>query len=303
MKAVLYCSKINLISQELYQAYQNEDVLPKVLATLLGDLSPDVVYEEINKFDNENGEIVVSTINYKLSISEKTSDYVYGHLCKDSTLYYKTFNEKTKMSETKSTPYTESVQFYFDVFNELIVFHTASRLGYREFNNAIEGIINKTLEENNRDFRFSVSLRTEGMEIQEIEEELKRINNIYELRFRFQPPNPDSDTLNRIRENGERLLDTMEDANVTRISHVFETKGGRGLNIDSELIKENIDNIKNMSSVTGEKNAVGKGYIVVEAVDAHGKKYTTDEEKPFKVEVKSLDHFIRDCKRLISGIL
>lgn len=39
------------------------------------------------------------------------------------------------------------------------------------------------------------------------------------------------------------------------------------------------------------------------AVDAHGKKYTTDDAKPFKVEVKNLDDFIRDCKRLISNIL
>lgn len=303
MKAVLYCSKINLASQELYQVYKNEDVLTKILNILLGDLTPDIVYEEIDKFDNENGEIITKTIKYKLSISEKTADYVYGHLCKDSMLYYKTFNEKTKESETQSTPYTESVQFYFDVFNELIVFHTASRLGYREFNTAMEGIINSALAENNHDFRFRVSLRTEGMEIKEIEEELKKIDNIYELRFRFQPPNPDSETLDRIRENGEKFLDTMEDANATRVSHIFETKGGRGLNLNSELIKENIDNIKNMSSVTGEKDAFGKGYAAVDAIDAHGKKYTTDDAKPFKVEVKSLDHFIRDCKRLISSIL
>ena len=69
------------------------------------------------------------------------------------------------------------------------------------------------------------------------------------------------------------------------------------------MVMENIDNIKNMSSVTGEKDAFGKGYAAVDAIDAHGKKYTTDDAKPFKVEVKSLDHFIRDCKRLISSIL
>jgi hypothetical protein len=164
------------------------------------------------------------------------------------------------------------------------------------------GLINKTLEINHRDFRFNVSLITEGLDIEQIETELKNIDNIYELRFQFQPPNPDSETLRRIRENGEKLIDTMENANATRISQAFSTKGGKGLNLDSELIKENLENIRAMNSIAGEQNAIAKGYVLVEAIDAHGKKYTTLQSKPLKTVINNLDNFLGECKRVIRGL-
>lgn len=302
MSAVLYCSKVNLTSQQLFQVYEDESLLHKILSILHGDISSDTVYEEDDSFLNENDEIITRTIRYRLSISEKTDYYVHGYLCKDSVLYYKTFNEMIKEPVMHSTPYTESVQFYFDVYKELIVFHTTTRMGYREFNEAMSGILNKTLEDNNRDFRFEVSLMTEGLAIEDIESELKKIDNIYELHFQYQPPNPDNETIRRWQENGEKLLDDMENANATRVSQVFKTSGGRGLNLDSEMIKQSLDNIRGVSRLAGDTNAVAKGYVSVDAVDAHGKKYTTQQSKPIKTVVNSLDNFVVQCKRVISSL-
>lgn len=236
MKSVLYCSKVNLVSTDIFDVYKDEGLLIKILSILHGAISSDVVYEESIEYVNESKETVARTIKYKLAINEKTDSYIYGYLCKDSELYYKTFNSKTKQSERHSTPYTESVLFYFDVYKELIVFHTANRLGRKEFNDAITGIFNNTMEVNGNDYRFNVTLRTEGLDVDEIEDELRNIDNIYELKFNYQPPNPDNDIWNRIRENGEKMLDTMEDAHATRISQVFSTKGGRGLNLDSYIM-------------------------------------------------------------------
>lgn len=302
MSAVLYCSKLNLVSGHIFEVYKDESMLHKILDILLSDISSSTVYEVDNEFIAEDGTVVRNTVTYKISILEKQYDHVHGYLCKDSQIYYKTFDENSKELIRHSIPYTEAVQFYFDVHKEAIVFHTASRLGYQEFNNAMTGLFNKMMENANREFRFEVVLRTEGLSLVEIEDELKRIDNIYELTFRFQPPNAGSETLKRIKENGEKFIDTMENANVTRVSTVFSTKGGRGLNLDSELIRENIDKIKGINSVTGERDSISKGYIAVDAVDAHGKKYTTADSKPLKTVISSLDHFVRECRRVISSL-
>lgn len=302
MSAVLYCSKLNLTSDHIFDVYQNEELLYKILNILLGDICPDVTYEKDDSFLNEDGCLISRSIRYKLSIREKTDTFVDGYLCKDSEIYYKTFNEDTKELVKHSMPYTEAVRFYFDVYKETIVFHTANRLGYQEFNEAMTGVLNKILETQKREFRFEVVLRTEGLNITQIEKELRKINNIYELQFKFQPPNPDSDTLKRMQENGENFINTMEDANATKVSMVFSSKGGKGLNLDSDMIVKNLENIQGMNYVTGDGVAVSKGYVSVEAVDAHGKKYTTADSKPIKTVINSLDHFVKECKRVIASL-
>lgn len=302
MSAVLYCSKLNLVSGHIFEVYKDESLLPKILDILLGDISSDAMYETEDTFVTEDGSVITTTITYKMSILEKQHSHVHGYLCKDSVIYYKTFDEKAQELIRHSVPYTEAVQFYFDVHKEVIVFHTANRLGYQEFNYAMTGLLNKMMEATEREFRFEVILMTEGLNLAEIENELKKIDNIYELTFRFQPPNPDTETMNRIQENGERFLDTMEDANVTRVSTVFSTKGGKGLNLDSELIKDNIEKIRGINSVAGDKNAISKGYIAVDVVDAHGKKYTTGASKPLKTVISNLKYFARECRRIISSL-
>lgn len=302
MNVVLFCSKVSLASSDIFDVYEKEGLKDKILSILHGVVSSDIVYEEADEFLNDNGEKIVKTIRYKLSINEKTNTYIYGHLCKDSELYYKTFNEKTRQSERHTTPYTETVLFYFDVYKEIIVFHTANRLGYRNFNDAMMGIFNKAMEINSYPYRFEIVLLTEGLKVAEIENTLKSIHNIYELKFNYQAPNPDSDTLARIKENGEGFIDSMEEANATRISQIFSTKGGKGLNVDSYFIKESIDNIKGMSSIVGDTKAFAKGYISVEVTDARGKKYTTAESKPVKTIVNSLNDFVNSCKRIIAEL-
>ena len=100
------------------------------------------------------------------------------------------------------------------------------------------------MENNNSDMRFSSTLYNEGLEIEDIEKELKSINNIKRLEFNFKLPNPaDDDMIERLQEKLTNTAEQMEDANASSMSILFDSNGGMGLNIDSTEIKKNISRV------------------------------------------------------------
>ena len=303
MSTVLYCSKINLISEQLFDVYNYDySVLLGALDILYTDISSNAFYEKKEYYFDEKDVKHESIVKYRLSISEKKDNIILGYLCKDSVIYYKKFEEETRQLMTRYVPNTEAVRFYFDVYKETILYHASHRLGYQEFNMAMTEIINQLMEENQREMKFDVALRTEGLNIKEIEAELRKIKNIEQLSFSFQPPNPDTEMLANYKKNGERFIGQLENANVTRASTVFQTKGNRGLNLDSELIKQNLEQIKGIDSVVGDSVATSKGYVKVEAVDKKGKTYTTSMIRPIKYIISRMEDFYDECKRIIINL-
>lgn len=303
LSIVLYFSKLNLVSGHIFQVYKEDGLLTKILDILRNDLSSSIVYKREEVEIDSLGQSCLNNIAYKLNIMEKGDSYIKGHLCKDSTVYYKSFDSTKGELVRHSVPNTEAVNFYFDIFNEMIGFHTANRLGFREFNDAFTGIINKCMEENSREYRFDLSLINEGLNIEEITEQLREIGNIKELKFKFQPPNADTEEIKRIKENGEELIDIMESGNITNMSVLFTSKGTEGVNIDAEIIKENIERIRGINSVIGDRRAINKGYTGVEAQGKDGKKYTTADSKPIKVSIDNIAVFYEECKKLIRSLI
>lgn len=303
MSMVLYFSKLNLVSGHIFEVYKKEDLLLKILDVLRINLQSGMEYNCETVEIDSLGEKVVNTIKYKINIMEKGDSYIKGHLCKDSTVYYKTFDNDKGELIRHSVPNTEAVIFYFDVFNEMVGFHTANRLGYKEFNIALTGIINKCMEQYMLEYRFDLSLINEGLNINEITEQLDKIGNIKELKFKFQPPNANTEDIKRIRENGEGLINGMENANVTNMSILFTSTGTTGVNLKSEIVKENIERIEGINSILGDKSAISKGYIAVEALGKNGKKYTTAESKPVKSVIDNIENFYEECKKILASLL
>lgn len=300
---VIYYSKINLITDHIFKVYEKKDELRKILGILLGDLRQGIFYEQEEEQIELNGSIVKNTTRYNLMTREKTDEYIYGIIYKRSKIHYKDINLSTGNIEPRSVQNVEAIQFYFDVFKETVGFYTTKRFGYQEFNRAFSGIINTCLEKNGRDFRFETVLRTEGMDINEIIEQLGKISKIRELKLKFQPPNPDEDMLDKIQESGEKFVSEMEDANVTGMSFVFNSKGNLGLNIQSKMIQENLEDIRNLSYLVDDKKAIGRGYISVEAVGIDGKKYTTADQRPVKTIINKVEDFKEACKAVIKAIV
>ena len=297
---VIYFSKINLESDHVYEVYHDSTLLRKYLNFLLTDLKDGIVFIKSDSY-TENEDVFTTSTEYELKVRRKEDSYIDGVIYKESKIYYKQRNKEDELIR-KSVPNIEAVRFYLDVYKETVGFHTTNRFGYQEFNYAFGGIINNAMKLSKREFRYSVSLRTEGLKMKEIQSSLRNINQIKELKIKMQPPNPDNEIINAIQNTGETVIDSMESGNITGMSFLFTSKGANGLNLDSEIIHENLEKVEALSEVIGDKKAISKGYISVEAIGKNGKKYTTADQKPLKTVVDKAEEFFEACKSVIDGV-
>ncbi len=301
---VIYFSKINLESTELLKMYQ-EKSLDGMKKKLMNFFESGVVYEVEDSFKSNAGELHFIKTKYRLFTGIKTDEYVSGTIYKTTVLYYKKLNTNTGKIEPGSIPTIEDIKFYFDVNKEIVGFHTRQRFGYREFNRAFAGLINMCMEKNGSQMRFSASLYNEGMEIKELERELKSIGNIKRLEFNFKLPNPSDDKMLDKLKNG--LTDTakmMKEANAHIVSVIFDSDGNVGLNIDSCEIRDNIERVAHLTKGVSDVDAIKNGYARVIATGKNGKRYTTEDCKPIKRETisESSEEFFSACKDTISNI-
>lgn len=298
---VIYFSKLNLVSDHVYNVYEDESNLRKYLNFLFTDLKDGTIFTRTDSYF-ENDEVVTSSIEYKLKIRRIKDFCIDGVIYKESKIYYKQLNSEDELIR-KAVPNIEAIRFYLDVFKETVGFHTTNRFGYQEFNYAFAGIVNNAMKVCDRDLRFNIALRTEGIEMQEIYKHLKQINQIKELKIKMQPPNPDSEIINAMQNAGENVINSMENGNITGMSFVFTSKGTNGLNLNSKILQENLEKVEALSEVIGDKKAISKGYVSVEATGKNGKKYTTAEQRPLKTVIERTEEFFDACKSIIDGIL
>ena len=173
LRMIIYFSKINLVTTDLFDIYEDSTVLNRVKNSILSYVRSGVSYKvEDNTFD-ENGQIHQTSTYYKLSIGMKREDTIAGVIYKETRLFYKKVNDSTNEIESHTIPTIEDIKFYYDVEREIVGFHTRNRFGYKEFNTAFSELINLCMKENDLELRFEANLYNEGMGIEEIESELK----------------------------------------------------------------------------------------------------------------------------------
>ena len=301
---IIYFSKINLATTDLFDVYKDSTILNEIKSSIISFIRSGVIYKtEDNVFDKD-GQLHKISTKYKLTIGEKRTNAVSGVIYKETKLYYKKVNNDTDEIESHTIPTIEDIRFYYDVEHEIIGFHTRNRFGFREFNTAISQLLNSCMEENNLDFRFQADLCNEGMDINEIEAELKNIHNIKRLTFQFKAPNPaDDDMLDDLQNGLNDTVEQMAAANANGMSVIFDSYGKVGLNVESEEIKKNIRRIGRIHSSIDDKTAIKNGYASVKAISRSGKIFTTEEQKPIKREIFKDLEFIDACKDTILSIL
>jgi len=301
---VIYFSKINLESTELLKMYQDKS-FDDMKEKLLEFFKNGVIYEVEDSFKSSNGEVHFIKTNYRLFVGRKNNGVVSGVIYKTTILHYKRLNTITGKIESDSIPSIEDIRFYFDVGQEIVGFHTRQRFGYQEFNMAFAGIINVCMEKNDSPMRFSASLYNEGMEINELEYELRSIGNIKRLEFNFKLPNPSDDRmLDKLKNELTDTAEMMKEANAHGVSVIFDSDGKIGLNIDSCEIRDNIERVAHLTKGISDVDAIKNGYARVIATDKNGKRYTTEDCKPIKRETmsESSEEFFLACKDTISNI-
>jgi len=136
--------------------------------------------------------------------------------------------------------------------------------------------------------------------------ELKKYGNVEQLKIQIIPPNPEDDFLDEIQIDGEEFLDRFKDANVTQSITTYTSRAKEGINLDSDLINDKVDEIEQIHSGLKTEDSIGKGYVNVEALYKDGRKFTTEENKPKKVNLRkkpsNLIDFAKVCMSRVSAL-
>lgn len=303
MDMVLYFSKINISSTELFNVYNDKNHLLELRKVLSEALKDEAEYTvEDCYFDAAKQKHDISTI-YKMRIRKRTDEYIYGVIYKNARIYSKIENKSTGNIEAKIVPTIEDVYFYFDVTKEIVGFHTRNRFGYNEFNIVFENILNSGIKALKQDFACEISLYTEGVNISEIEQKLKSMGNIKQLIFNYKIPNPSDDfLLDELSKGLDNTVEELEDANAHGMSVIFNSDGKIGLNIESNQIQNNIRRIDRLHSRVSDKKATKNGYASVRAIGKNGEIYSTEEEKPIKRIIEHEWEFLDGCVDTIKSI-
>lgn len=287
MSVAIYFGKINLISSQIEEVLSNSQDLRNVLSKVLYALNDDISYTDtITKYvDNEP---IMEEIEYSLSIKEKNENTIQGYIHKKSYIYYKDFNKEKKEIIKQKIKNTESSEFFYDIYQEMVGYQRTQRFGYKEFLHAFELILNTACKKVNLNYTFTVNQFTEGLNIDDLKNELFRQKNIKKMKIKYQIPNPDSKSLQAIKTDPEKTINDFKSANLASKYVTYQSFSDKSLNIDSALIEDELQNINNIHSSISAEKALRNGYVEVETTNAAGITYSTADTHPVIIHVDNI---------------
>ena len=286
MSLALYFGKVNLTSSQLGEVLFNNTSLRAILSNVLASLKDNITYTHQYTKQVEN-KMVIENVEYSLSIKYKNDSELVGYIHKKSFLHYKDFDREQKEIVSKKVQNTETSEFYYGVFREMVGYQRTQRFGYKEFLFAFEGILNSACQKANLNYSFTVDQYTEGLNINDLKSTLQSGRQIQKLKVKYQIPNPDADTLKQIRENPEKTISDFKSANLA-VKHVtYQAFSDTGLNINSEIIEQELQNIDSIHSNIGAQKAIQNGYVEVETTDIFGITKSTADTRPV---IKHIDY-------------
>lgn len=287
MEGVLYYGKVNIVSKELIQAYNKEVQFNILLANIFSALKDGSNYTKKRQIKTKNGFKDEETV-YSLSVKKREEDSIWGYIYKKSFIHYKSYDNAKQELKPEKVESIEGIEFWYDVYRETVAYKRSIRFGYREFLKAFEGIINNACKLANLNYVCSVNLYVTGLDINNIKDELHD-EDIEKLNIIYQIPNPDPDILKAIQIDPEKTISQFEDANVLTKNISYQALPGNKINIDSELIEQEINNITKLHSHIDTKKAISNGYIIVETTSTSGIFRSSRKRKPIVQHYSSDD--------------
>lgn len=306
MSTTIYFSKLNVTSHML-KVYVKEKELNDILKKVFVNLKEGTSYDR-EDFRKVGEEYHLYKANFKFKLIQKYDDNtIVGSIIKTSNLFINKINEDTGVIKKIPVENSEIIEFYFDVHEEIIAFYTTNRFGYQEFNMAFEQLLNTCMVNELEKYTFDVVIKKNGLSVNEITKELKKIGKLESLKIEVIPPNADDDLLDSIQDDYEENLEEMIKGNVTHRSTIFTSKAPEGLNVDSKIIKEQIHMGEKIHSKLSSEEATGNGYVKFEATSKNGRTFSTDDHSPIKFKLqevwKNTDELKKFLKEKVDAVL
>lgn len=299
--AVLWTSKMNIKNYAIYE----EGRLKEILRIISSKIKTGIEYIQWIPYIDENGDEKTYSISYQLStvehLGENYQDAICGYLVKNSKIFTNKIDIETGNTIVKAVDNDEKIIFYFDIKKEIVCFCETRRFSFKLFNEAFAGIINEILKE--FDYECEFSLYNKNLNLNELRNELRNFGKIKEISVRIIPPNLGDELLDRVIKNGLEKFDKLKDAGVSEKETKLFSNNDNGLDLDSEVLNEALDEIEEMHSYLDSETALENGYLKIEATNKTGKKMTSEELKPLKKIIDDGEKIIAKFKDVVRDFL
>lgn len=301
----MYYAKVNLNSH-IHELHNKKITIQEVMENVEKNFHEGLIYEkdipvlnpETKEFSHETHEFKVREI---FSVGKRE---ITGRIGKESLVYVNQENNEKELVR-KSVNNIEIVNFYWDMDNEIIMFHTRTRFGHKEFVDSFQHFLNEATKKG-KGYKFEVSLMTDNISLENVKQNLKSLKAIKYIEISIIPPNPDDDILEEIEINKEDYLERYDEGNITKKISILESSGRKGLNVDSQILDENFKEISSIHSGLKIETSLNRGYVKIKAIDSRGRIYDTGEKTPVKSTLNQVGDnilkFAEECKNELARI-
>lgn len=301
----MYYAKVNLNSH-IHELHNKQITLQEVMENVERNFNEGLMYEkEIPVLNPETKEFSYETHEFKVrEIYSVGKREITGRIGKESHVYVNQENNEKELVR-KSVDNIEIVNFYWDMDNEIIMFHTRTRFGHKEFVDAFQHFLNEATKKG-KGYKFEVSLLTDNISLENVKQNLKKLKSIKYIEISIIPPNPDDDILEEIEVNKEEYLKRYDEGNITKKINILESSGRKGLNVDSQILTDNFKEISSIHSGLKIETSLNRGYVRIKAIDSKGRIYNTGEKTPMKSTLNlvgdNIIKFAEECKSELARI-
>lgn len=302
--ANIFYAKIN-INSKIFDVYNKKDSIENIMEHLYKRIDDNIEYTKKFFYTQETKEGILtkeSSEIYCFSNILKTNKahkkYITGSVVRRFPMFAEEYDKETRQSkDVVHKNNSTSINFYFDINQEIITFQIRTRFGQIQFIEAFQELANLCLE----DVAFEVRLIVNPFSIRE---QLKKVHRITKITSTIIPPNVNEEALKSLYD---RDVKNMEQANITKKTNIFEVskKSKNGINIDSEMIAE-------VLYTDAALNSLKRGYSKIAAEGKHKDgsafSFNSDENAPFITVVddnvkNNQQEFINESQKGITILL
>ena len=247
---LLYLAKVNLNSN-IFEVYNKSLSIDSVLEMIYRrfDVGDEFSNRSKERYIDAFGNPVEFFRESKYSFQEiKKLDkgIITGKLVRNFNKPSEKLDPNTNRMIETSVQETVSIYFYYDVFHEMITFCERQSFGYNQFMGAFAYLLNKIATP----YEFEIFLQKDR---DVLEEKLKTLVSVQQVRATLIPPNSNEDDLNELR-NELLYMQQCQEANAIKVELAYSSSK---MNMESKVMKD-------------IKTAVSRGYGDVNATGING---------------------------------
>lgn len=301
--AKLYYSKVN-INSNIFDVYDKKTTVQDIMKIVFDALDNKKEYKktEVSTFLDDLGEAQVvereevynfSELNKEENVNEK---YITGRLVKRTPIFGEEFDNLTRTSK-KVVHQNNSIStlFYFDLETEIVTFFSRQKLGYNQFMEAFEKLLDIHVDK----IGFKVMLIKDPFSISE---RIKALHKVNKIKSTIIPPNVNEEEIKALFEH---KIQGMKNANVTKETKILEThtKNEKGIDLNAPEVKETLE-VNEAYGVFGYTKLEVEG----ETKDGTSLVYDSDENSPYQTTIpdsvkENINSFIQFVQKGISALL